>query len=176
VQFARFEQGKQDASWADVVTRPLREDDVPRVAELLAERHRRDASHYVPGVSSWLTAERQLALVAERLGVPVGYGRAEWLEPSRRGGHGPDGWYLSGLLVAQAARRHGIGDRLTAARIAMLAGRAPEVWYFANTRNLASIALHDRHGFVRQDQDFELPGLTFDGGSGVLFRLETGPP
>jgi hypothetical protein len=46
-----------------------------------------------------------------------------------------------------------------------------EVWYFANVRNRVTIALHEAEDFAFHTQDFAVPGVTFDGGRGALFRL-----
>jgi hypothetical protein len=48
--------------------------------------------------------------------------------------------------------------------------RAGEVWFFANARNRASVDLHARLGFVEVTRDFAFPGVSFDGGVGVLCR------
>ncbi len=46
---------------------------------------------------------------------------------------------------------------------------------FANARNRASIALHAAFGFEEVTRDFEVPGVTFEGGVGVLFRAVLRP-
>jgi GNAT superfamily N-acetyltransferase len=128
-------------------------------------------------VSPWAeAASGRLVLVAEHRGRVSGYGKAEWLDPDGRGGNAPTGWYLTGLVVTPSARRHGLGALLTERRIAALAARTGEVWYVANLRNRATIALHERHGFALHTREFEIPGVVFDGGRGALFRLVVGPP
>jgi ribosomal protein S18 acetylase RimI-like enzyme len=82
----------------------------------------------------------------------------------------PDGYYLVGLVVVPAWRRHGIGERLTAARMAWAAERADTIWYFANASNGATLDLHRRLGFVEVSRQFTFPGVAFAGGNGVLLR------
>lgn len=91
-------------------------------------------------------------------------------EPDAPSGTAPAGWYLTGLVVAPEHRRCGIGEALTLARIGFLAGRTDVIRYFANARNLATIALHGRLGFVEVTRRFTYPGVVFEGGDGVLFE------
>ena len=95
-------------------------------------------------------------LVAELGGQIVGYAKSAWLEPATLGGAGPAGWYLTGLVVAPEHRRCKVRRLLTVARLAHLNGKASTVWYFANTRNQATIALHEELGFTRDVRDFRL--------------------
>jgi ribosomal protein S18 acetylase RimI-like enzyme len=67
-----------------------------------------------------------------------------------------------------------VGTRLTEERIAALAPRANEIWYFANLENRATIALHERIGFTLHSRAFHIPGVSFDGAGGGLFRLHLG--
>jgi hypothetical protein len=53
-----------------------------------------------------------------------------------------------------------------------IAGRAPEAWYVTNARNHRSLRLHERLGFREVTRDFVFPGVTFEGGVGVLSRAE----
>jgi hypothetical protein len=50
--------------------------------------------------------------------------------------------------------------------------RASEAFYFANALNRPSIDLHARLGFVELTRDFSIPGASFVGGCGILFRAE----
>jgi ribosomal protein S18 acetylase RimI-like enzyme len=115
----------------------------------------------------------RLVLVASTAGEVCGYAKAAYVRPSQdpRARHVPDGWYLTGIVVSEAYRRAGMGRRLTEARIAEIRARGgTEVYYFANARNLASVALHAALGFAAVTRDFVFPGTTFDGGVGILFR------
>jgi RimJ/RimL family protein N-acetyltransferase len=112
-----------------------------------------------------------MLLVAEHAGGIGGFGRITYLARERdASAHAvPEGYYLGGLFVATALRRLGIGLALTRARMDWVFERADRVWYFANARNVASIALHERAGFEEVTRRFEVPGVTFDGGEGALF-------
>lgn len=116
--------------------------------------------------------ERHL-VVAAAGGSIVGYGRARLFEPEADApaDTAPRGYYLTGLFVAPSERRTGIGAALTRARLAWIGDRAADAWCFANARNTASIALHERLGFAEATRRFSFPDLTFHGGEGILFRL-----
>jgi ribosomal protein S18 acetylase RimI-like enzyme len=105
-------------------------------------------------------------------GQVAGYGRARRFAPppDAPANVAPAGYYLTGLLVSPACRRLGIGEQLTRARMAWVATRATEVWFFANAANAASLRLHQRLGFREVTRDFTYPGVTFTGGVGVLCR------
>lgn len=111
--------------------------------------------------------------VAER--QVVGYGRVAYFEPPDNASArvAPAGYYLSGLLVSEAWRRQGLGERLTAARLSWIFRRANDVWYFSNAQNRVSLALHAKLGFVEITRDFVYPGVTFDGGTGVLAKASS---
>ena len=104
--------------------------------------------------------------VAEVDGAFAGYGRLVEITD----GDAPHGPYLMGLLVAEAQRGQGVGEALTRARVDAALERAGEVWYFANSRNGASLRLHERLGFAEVQRPFAFPGVTFEGGVGVLCR------
>jgi ribosomal protein S18 acetylase RimI-like enzyme len=85
----------------------------------------------------------------------------------------PAGYYLSGVVVDPGHRSHGIGSQLTRTRIDFgWSAGAPALYYFANSGNAASIALHAKLGFREIRRPFQFPGVTFENGVGVLFRLE----
>ncbi len=73
-------------------------------------------------------------------------------------------------MVDPALRRRGIGEALTRARMRAAFAEEPEVWYFANVGNHASIAMHRALGFREVTRRFEFPGVRFTGGVGILFR------
>lgn len=172
VKFSHFHDQRASERWHDVVVRPIADEDVSAVAGIHAEREGVGLENALHSVAPWADRDsKRLVLVAERRGSVVGYGKAEWLCPSEKDGRAPTGWYLTGLVVAPRARRHGVGARLTHERIEALARSTDEVWYFANIRNRATIALHERHGFELYTHDFSIPGVAFEGGHGALFRL-----
>jgi ribosomal protein S18 acetylase RimI-like enzyme len=122
-----------------------------------------------------LQAPNRRLFVAVAESQVVGYGRVAYFEPPDNppANVAPAGYYLSGLLVSEAWRRHGLGERLTGARLSWIYRRASEAWYFTNARNRASLALHAKLGFVEITRDFIYPGITFEGGSGVLSRASS---
>jgi ribosomal protein S18 acetylase RimI-like enzyme len=103
----------------------------------------------------------------------VGYGRARLFEPAPDAPADtvPPGYYLTGLFVLPEQRGRGIGTALTRVRLDWIGERAADAWFFANARNTASIELHRRLGFEEVSRRFSFPGLTFEGGEGILFRL-----
>ncbi|WP_406280470.1 GNAT family N-acetyltransferase [Embleya sp. NBC_00896] len=102
------------------------------------------------------------------------YARAVFLDPTPTA---PAGYYLGGVVVAPEARRSGLATRLTAARLAWIAERAPEAWYFTNARNDVSLRLHEPFGFHEETREFTIPGVEFAGGVGVLAHaVLDGPP
>ncbi|MGA5729815.1 GNAT family N-acetyltransferase [Streptomyces seoulensis] len=85
----------------------------------------------------------------------------------------PSGAYLGGIVVDPTRRRANVGTALTVARMRWVFGGPDEqLFYVANTRNRASVALHARLGFCEITRDFWYPGVRFDGGVGVLFRAD----
>lgn len=168
---ARFAEYLPDALGGpvppDLATRPARVDDIPALAALRVERGDATAEEATV-VFRRLLASDALVLVAARGGRVVGYGAVERFE---RPGL-PPGWYLAGVIVAPTERRCGIGARLTAERIAWIAARAPEAFYVANETNRASIDLHAALGFQLVARDLAVPGMTFTGGAGLLFRVD----
>ncbi|MET4621198.1 GNAT superfamily N-acetyltransferase [Arthrobacter sp. 2762] len=52
------------------------------------------------------------------------------------------GCYLGGITVARLFRRHGVAAALTEARLLWIWERADSAWYVVNSRNQASLALH----------------------------------
>lgn len=108
-----------------------------------------------------------LVLVATSCGTTTGYGAVDYLARPPL----PTGWYLGGVIVTPSLRRCGLGARLTTARLEWIATRASEAFYFVNERNRASIDLHAKFGFREHMRDIRIPGITFAGGVGHLFRV-----
>jgi ribosomal protein S18 acetylase RimI-like enzyme len=138
----------------------------------LAAADGRDAAFMRRAFETDLRGSDRLLLLATANGELVGYGRCAHFEPGADAPPdvAPQGYYLGGVLVGSRWRRRGIAEALTRARMAWAFARAPEVWYFANARNAASLALHAKLGFVEVTRSFSYPGVSFDGGVGVLGR------
>ena len=103
----------------------------------------------------------------------MGYGRVRRFAPESgaQADIAPAGYYLMGMVVHPDHRRRGVGTALTQARIDWISRHADSAWYFANTRNTASIALHERFGFEEITRSFTYPRVDFERGEGVLFCL-----
>ena len=85
----------------------------------------------------------------------------------------PTGYYLAGLIVDPGHRGRGLGSELIRARIDFgWSAGARALYYFANARNTTSIDLHAKFGFREIRRPFQFPGVAFEGGIGVLFRLD----
>jgi ribosomal protein S18 acetylase RimI-like enzyme len=163
---------------SDVLARTAVEADLGDIARLLHEREGGALSRHHEGVSCQFSDhERSCFHVAEHRNSVVGFGRATYFTPPAYSppNVAPEGWHLAGLVVDPRFRRRGIGLMLTRERLEWLSRRTNVVFYFANARNRATIDLHRRLGFTELTRDFSVPGVSFQGGVGVLFRLRLGP-
>lgn len=87
-------------------------------------------------------------------------------------GPAPGGHYLMGITAAPEQRRLGIGRSLIGARIEWIRHRADSVMFFANARNTASLAAHQRWPFQEISRGHEFRGVQFEGGLGLLLRAQ----
>ncbi len=160
----------------EALIRPATPADLGAAAAIRAERDGGPPAAYLPVFEAILERDpkRDFLLVAHCCDEVVGYGRAGRYDPADDAPSDtvPAGHYLFGVVVRPDHRRRGIGRALTEARIDRLRPLTDRVYYFANARNAASIALHEQLGFVEVTRDFSYPGVTFDGGEGVLCRLD----
>jgi ribosomal protein S18 acetylase RimI-like enzyme len=165
-----------------LIVRPVRMQDVNGLAALHREReggdlgqHQRRFHREISKDPEW---QYRLLLAAEVGDALVGFGRVVHFQPppDSPADIAPAGWYLMGLVVTPAFRRRGIAAELTRRRLAWIAERAGEVFYFVNAQNRASIALHDGFQFEEVTRDFTYPGVTFKGGVGILYRKLYGAP
>ena len=152
--------GVGELSVEDLVVRPALAADCRGVAAIVRERD-------VAGAD-------RLLLVANVGDELAGFARAaRWQRPPRAADNAaPAGWYLLGVVVRDRWRRHGIALELTRQRLAWIAERADEAYYFTNARNRVSIDLHEQVGFIEVTRDFEFPDASFDEGEGILFRVD----
>ncbi|GAB3417954.1 GNAT family N-acetyltransferase [Flindersiella endophytica] len=150
-------------------------DDVDRVVGFAIAHLGGDLATWITRFDPDIHEPRRCLLIAESSsgedgsGV-IAYGRVSYFErpldspPSVA----PAGYYLGGVLVDPLARRFGVGRALTVARMEWVRERADELWYFANARNEASLEMHQELGFEEVSRSFTFPGVTFEGGEGVL--------
>jgi ribosomal protein S18 acetylase RimI-like enzyme len=156
--------------------RPALPADLPAVAALQSHAFGRQLAGQASAVAGELEApDRWLWVAVARSDTadhdrPVAYARLRLADIATEP---PIGYYLSGVVVDPGHRGHGIGGQLIRARMdfAWSAG-APALCYFANSRNATSIALHAKFGFREIKRPFQFPGVAYDDGIGVLFRLE----
>jgi ribosomal protein S18 acetylase RimI-like enzyme len=154
--------------------RPAVAADCPDVAAIAHERDGVAVSDAQLRCELDLADGGRLLLVARVEGELVAFGRAaRWDAPAPAPAtSAPSGWYLFGVIVRDRWRRHGIALELTRRRLEWISERAGEAYYFANSRNGASIDLHAKLGFTELSRDFTFPGASFEGGKGILFRVE----
>ncbi len=152
------------------------EDDLAVLAQL-AEAHSGVTGGWAERLGADLSGDGRALFVARVQQAMAGYGRVRWFSPppGSPADTVPAGWYLGGLVVALDRRGCGAGAALTRARVGWVAERADEVWYYANARNAVSLALHAAVGFEEVTRDFSVPGVSFEGGLGVLCRLRLRP-
>lgn len=161
---------------ADLRIRPVEFRDLSSVALLAAEREGGDVATHRSALEREFARTREgddLAIwVAELDGRVVAYARTVRFAPPSDAPRdtAPEGWYLMGVVVSPGSRRRGIAEALTRARLDWLAARTDVVRYVANARNAPTIDLHARLGFREVTRRFTLPGVTFDGGVGILFE------
>lgn len=155
-----------------LIVRHAVQDDLDALVAIVAEREEEAPEIWRPRMEKAL--ERSLegeeillvAVVGERV---VGYGKGAILHPAP---NLPHGWYLTGVVVVPDYRRRGIGEALTAERIAWIARRSTTIYYFASIVNRPTIDLHALFGFVEIMRDIRIPGVGFTGGVGALYRLD----
>lgn len=117
---------------------------------------------------------KRLLFVAEEDETVIGFGRVcyvpefEEVDPPLRP---PVGWYLLGVVVAPEHRRRGVASALTRTRLAWLAERASEAFYFTRNTNATSIALHEAFGFEELTTEFLFPRTGLEPANGTMFRL-----
>ena len=85
----------------------------------------------------------------------------------------PQAWMVAGLVVLPTVRRRHIGQKLLIETFTAAKGHGAErVLSVINAHNRASIALHEKLGFIELDRGPTFAGVSFDGGVGVLLSKE----
>jgi aminoglycoside 6'-N-acetyltransferase I len=111
-----------------------------------------------------------LIVVAETGNEVVGWAMTTFFpEPD---GAAPAGHYLMGVTVVPESRRKGIGLELVRARLEWISQRDSHAYYFTNVRNIASVAMHERHGFREIARGPQFRDVPFDGGCGLLMGTD----
>ncbi len=160
-----------------LVIRAPRESDLPELAAIAAEREEEPVADWLQAFASIYEesrAGRALLLVAVFDSVVAGYGKAAAFVPpaGSPANVAPEGWYLTGVVVSPALRRRSVGTFLTRARLGWIASRSDRAYYVANEKNVVSIELHRRLGFVELTRDVFHPQVRFTGGRGILFACD----
>ena len=174
-RWAPDQPGSPRGPWPDgLVIREALLADCPGIAQMSHERDDADVDAERGRCNRDLRDPDRLLLVADVGGELAGFARAGRWEPPRDSPEGtaPAGWYLFGIVVRDGWRRRGIGIELTRQRLAWIRDRAEAAYYFANAGNVASIDLHGKLGFAEVTRDFTFPGASFEGGAGILFRVD----
>jgi ribosomal protein S18 acetylase RimI-like enzyme len=180
--YLESDDGDRRPALNDLLIRPASLADVTKLSEIEAAREGGDAGERAlsmgRAIASRSTTGQGLFLVAQHDDQLVGFAKARYFDPPHDAPlrEAPRGWYLSGVVVAPESRRRGVGSSLTRARLDWIGQRDDWAYYVANARNRVSIALHERFGFVELTRDFSYPGVSFEGGIGVLFGLRIRPP
>jgi len=173
-RWVAYQPGSPRGPWPDgLVIREALLADCPGIAQMSHERDDADVDAERGRCNRDLRDPDRLLLVADVGGELAGFARAGRWEPPRDSPEGtaPAGWYLFGVVVRDGWRRRGIGIELTRQRLAWIRDRAEAAYYFANAGNVASIDLHGKLGFAEVTRDFTFPGASFEGGAGILFRV-----
>ncbi len=198
-KFAKYTREKPVTTRPDLLDqlqiRPAVTEDLCVIARISAERSGLDPSHHRDSldetfslmtdtgkalilVGEIITASNMDSLEADQPGhTPqtsiAGFGKVSYTNPRDKISKSiPEGWYLSGVIVANTWRRHGLGAALTGARLDWISQRAKTAYYLANARNQVTIKLHQKFGFYEVSRDFSSPGVTFEGGEGILFQVD----
>jgi ribosomal protein S18 acetylase RimI-like enzyme len=176
--FEDYHPDHHGARAANIVVRSATRADIVTIAPISAQREGLQLADCVAAFEREFDAielgkVQRLLYVAEIGGAIVGFSRSSYLPTHEIDGARamPQGWYLNGVTVDPVWRRCGVGHAITVHRITRVAERDDCIYYFVNTRNLASIDLHTKLGFQELTRDFALPGLSFVGGEGILFAL-----
>lgn len=149
--------------------------DTDAAARLAAGVYGGDSDAWRARLTRTLERPGSLFAIAEVDGQVAGYGKAARCTPVNDADPAPTGRYLTGLIVATAWRRCGVGEALTRWRLQRIHADNDPAYFFTNVRNAASIALHARLGFIEVARAGSYLGEPFTGGSGVLMRCDPRP-
>ncbi len=177
--FEKYKPGKSDNGepLEDLLFRSAVIDDAPLLATIMFNREGGDITDMIARFEKEIETSdpgSHLLLIAEHEGKIAGYARARYFSHPENPPRNicPEGWYLAGVIVRSRYRRRGVALALTKKRLEWIAERAGSAYYFANARNKVSFELHEKLGFEEVTRDFTYPGVEFEGGEGVLFKVE----
>lgn len=159
-----------------VTVRTATQTDVPALATLFCEEHGGAADQTAPHIADHfkLIAEGlpDYVCVAEIDSMVVGFGKCGHRAMGELGAVNlPDGFYLAGVYTTPRFRRRGVGHEVTVHRLQWISQHADAAYYFTDTDNEASIALHVAMGFVEVRSDASPPrGAPQKTPHQVLFR------
>jgi ribosomal protein S18 acetylase RimI-like enzyme len=180
-KFAEYSPNAKSMPLPDgLLLREATREDTQDLARIIAERESEPVETLLPLAERMLDRAHHgpsLLLLATAGDVVAGFGRADYFIPPQDApaNTAPEGWYLNGVIVCPEYRRHGIGAKLTRARLTWIAQRQSKAFYFASALNLATIDLHKAFGFRELTRDFYYPRVSFEGGVGILFVCEPIP-
>jgi len=150
--------------------------DIPELALIKSSREGTDLNACAMGFAEEISrnGHSHLLLTASIGSKTTAFGRAGFFQRPENFSQNtaPEGWYLLGVIVSPDFRRCGIAFELTRFRLLWIANQSKTAYYFASATNRATIDLHDHFGFSELTRDFTYPGVTFTGGTGILFRAE----
>lgn len=170
--FAPFEPDSSGSPLPEADVRVGVRDDLLRTGALAAQREGGLPADWVAQHERRFDTDGNQLFVVELGHQVIGYGWVSFLTPVDHGGrNAPDGWYLSGVVIAPTVRRRGLGRRLTQERVAWALERGEAVHYVVAASNLASRDLHASLGFEEVTDDFVMPGIVFTHDDGLLCRL-----
>ncbi|MGW7683046.1 N-acetyltransferase family protein [Kribbella sp. NPDC054772] len=173
--FAEYRPGSsRQTIGAAVVVRPAEIADLDACAELIVSRTGGSATDRRDRLLADLRDPLKYVAVAVVDDEIVAYGGVirHDRSPADPPTTAPSGFYLIGLIVAPAWRRHGIGDLLTQDRMRWTAERADEIYTFVNLANAAILDLHQRFRFTEVTRDFTFPNAPLKPGTCVLLRSD----
>lgn len=157
----------------DSSIRTARPNDLARVVGIERLAGRDPSPRFARTIGAAIDDPDRLVLTAALDDEVVGW--AATLHWPLADGVAPAGQYLTGVTVMPSCRRRGVGRSLISARMAWIAERADEAYFFANAGNLASLGAHRGWGFEEIARGPAFRGVSFDGGVGLLLRARLHP-
>ncbi|MCO4795033.1 MAG: GNAT family N-acetyltransferase [Bacteriovoracaceae bacterium] len=177
-KYAPYEPNIKSQGWAfDVEYRRARASDAPGIARVKTERdggvfetNQRVVKNELEELEKHEDSALFVALMENQI---VGYARLVYFDSklSQTKHLSPDGWYFLGLIIDEKHRRMGIGTHLSEHRLEWLKNKgAKEVFSFVNTKNKASLDLHEVLEFEIVEEGPGFLNVDFDDSTGFLFK------